>query len=621
MPFTIQSQNSINKNAFFKKIDTISFLLNEGKIKEAEYLTKDIQENINDYDSGTKIEFLYKLGMSYMHVDLCNNAKTILLRAIPFTKDSNNNELKGKFFQLLCYLSIVDYDTPAATKYYELSKKYFNSASNSDSLLKLDLMIADMYIYNKEYKTAITIAKNCYVKSLKLKNTTQILNSYIKIIDCYKITKNYNNILVYAKKGCHYSNGDYKGYYSPFMAAITESFMNLKQYDSAVFYFKKTYNLTLLDKSIMHKLKLFGVNKIGAELYARLKDTKKSIKYLNLCDSGIKNSDDLNEKTEFIFFKATIYEKLGNFNLSLKYINTYLKLKEEIEQKEAHKYLIKYTTLYESIEKEKKINLLKKENQEKENLIYKNNLKRKTMAYSFLLLFVFTVLALFIWHHFNNKKMLIKLENLRFQSVIDAQEIERKRIARDLHDGLGQNICTIKMICSNSFEMNDKNNQKLLDIIDQTYKEIRNISHNMMPNTLISLGLKPAIEEMIKNIEFNSPIKFNFEYDIPDPLDENKSISVYRIIQESISNIIKHSKATEVQIRLVKEKSSHVLLICDNGIGTKNISITNLSNNFKSNFQKKGVGLKNILSRTTMLKGKVYVISDEDQGTTIKIVF
>ncbi len=190
-----------------------------------------------------------------------------------------------------------------------------------------------------------------------------------------------------------------------------------------------------------------------------------------------------------------------------------------------------------------------------------------------------------------------------------------------MHDGLGQNICAIKMICSNSLDLENKSNLKLLHIIDETYEEIRNISHNMMPSVLIKKGLIPAIKEMIEKIEHSSNIFFDFEYDCSNKIEEDVSISIYRIIQESISNIIKHSQATKVKIKLGKERKNHVLLIKDNGIGSKDLSIANLINEPDSKTQKLGIGLKNILSRTKMIKGNIHIDSSVNQGTSLKIFF
>lgn len=617
---TIYSQNDIDKNIFYKKIDTLNIVLQQIKITKANFISAEIQKNIVAFDTNTKLDVLYKLSLSYLHFGFNDEAKKILLKAVPDIKHSNNNELNGKLYKQLCYLGIIEYDILSATKYYELSKIYFSKSTNSNLQFNLDLLIYKMYLYLKKYDTAIKISTTCYVKSLQSKDSTQTINALGALIDCYKATKDYKNVLYYSKKGAKISAANYINSHSYFLEEQASVYINLKYYDSATLFFKKAYKAVAEDISSFHDYKAWRLNKIGAELYALTKNKEISLKYLHRSNQ-YSFQNNLQEESDYLFFKAGIYEKLGDAALALKNLKLYLNLKEEIDKKEAQKYLIKYTSLYESIEKEKKINSLIKENQEKEVLLYKGDLKRKFTLFYFSIVFIFSILSLFIWYSFKTKKIVTTSENLRFQSVIDAQEKERIRIAKDLHDGLGQNICAIKMICSNSLDLEDKANLKLLTIIDATYEEIRTISHNMMPNVLLNNGLVPAIKEMIANIGDSSTIQFDFEYDFPNKIEENVSISIYRILQESISNIIKHSQASTVKIKLGQEKKNHVLLIRDNGIGSKDLSLATIINQSEHTYPKMGIGLKNILSRTTMIKGNIYIDSSDKQGTSLKIIF
>ncbi|WP_445455571.1 tetratricopeptide repeat-containing sensor histidine kinase [Flavobacterium sp. HNIBRBA15423] len=618
--FLIYSQDNIDKNIFYKKIDTLTIALQQNNISKANGISKEIQKNIVLFDTTTKLDILYKLSLSYIHFGFNDEAKNIVLKAIPDIKRSNNNELNGKLYKQLCYIGIIEYDIPSATKYYELSKKHFGKTTNSNLQFNLDLLIYKMYLYLKKYDTAIQISNACYLKSLQLKDSTKSINALAALIDCYKATKDYKNVLTYSRKGVEISATNYINSHSYFLEEQASVYINLKQYDSAKLFFKKAYNAVSKDTTLFHDFKAWRVNKIGAELYAIVKDKEKSLKYLGQSDQ-YKFENNLKEKSEYLFFKAGIYEKLDDLDLALANLKLYLNLKEEIDKKEAQKYLIKYASLHESIEKEKKINSLTKENHEKEVLIYTSDLKRKFVLFYFSMVFIFTLLSLFIWYNFKTKKMISKSENLRFQSIIEAQEKERIRIAKDLHDGLGQNICAIKMICSNSLDLEDKSNLKLLNIIDETYEEIRNISHNMMPNILLNKGLIPAIQEMVANINDSSTIQFDFEYDFPNKIEESVSISIYRILQESISNIIKHSQASTVKIKLGIEKKNHVLVIKDDGIGSKDLCMATLINTSENKSQKLGIGLKNILSRTTMIKGSIYIDSSPKQGTSLKIFF
>ena len=617
---TTYSQSTIDKTIFYKKIDSVTSLLQLIKVTKANFISEEIQKNIISLDTNSKLDILYKLSLSYLHSGFNDEAKKILLKAVTDIKYSKNNELNGKLYKQLCYIGIIEYDIPSATKYYELSKKQFNKTTNSNLQFNLDLLINKMYLNLKKYDIAVKISTNCYLKSLQSRDSTQSINALGALIDSYNAKKEYKNVLTYARKGTAITKNGYMNSYSYFLEEQANVYINLKQYDSAKLFFKRAYHAVSKDTTSFHDFKTWRVNKIGATLYALLNDKKNAIAYLNRANI-YRFGSNLKEESEYLFFKAGIYEKLGASDLAVKNLNKYLYLKEEIDKKEAQKNLIKYTSLYESIEKEKKINALTKENHDKAILIYKSNLKRKFILFYFSILLIFTVLSFLVWHNFKTKKILIKSENVRFQSVIDAQEKERIRIAKDLHDGIGQNICTIKMLCSNSMDLEDKTNLKLLHIIDETYEEIRNISHNMMPNALINNGLIPAINEMIENIGNSSGIQFDFEYDFPNEIEEKVSISLYRILQESISNIIKHSQASTVKIKLKKEKTKHILTIKDNGIGSKDLTMSTILDNSETKSQKLGIGLKNILSRTKMIKGDIYIDSSYKEGTSLIIFF
>ena len=233
-----------------------------------------------------------------------------------------------------------------------------------------------------------------------------------------------------------------------------------------------------------------------------------------------------------------------------------------------------------------------------------------------MLIIIFSTTVGILIYHFTHKcKYVAKQENIRFRAVIEAQEKERKRIAQDLHDSLGQAISSIKVIASilniESVE-EEKKLQKLLNLIDRTYEELRNISHNIMPNTLITLGLVPAIRELVDEINVYPNLKITFsDFGNFKGLNESKAIALYRIIQEALSNIIKHAQATDVVISLKKDKSKLLLSIKDDGVGLNTAEINKVS----------GIGWKNILSRAAIITGEVDLKSEPGKGTHLLIRF
>lgn len=198
------------------------------------------------------------------------------------------------------------------------------------------------------------------------------------------------------------------------------------------------------------------------------------------------------------------------------------------------------------------------------------------------------------------------------QSIIAAEEKERNRIARELHDGIVQQIGATILKSRNAFKKlgiaEEPESSELIKSLEASSTELRSISHQMMPRALEEKGLVSALEELLSDSLHSTNITHSFEHEnIHDRLPKNIEVTLYRITQELIQNIVKHSEATEVNIQLMKTKNQILFLVEDNGVGFQAKS-------------KKGIGLKNIQSRIDMIKGSVN-FNSENSGTltTVKI--
>lgn len=198
--------------------------------------------------------------------------------------------------------------------------------------------------------------------------------------------------------------------------------------------------------------------------------------------------------------------------------------------------------------------------------------------------------------------------------LIDSQEAERQRIASALHDSHGQNLLIINNEIQ-QFVKDNKGTKKQLAQAAKTVKdsisEIREISYGLHPHQLDRLGLKKAIEAMINKIKTSSNIRFDYSiYEIDKLFDKTSEINIYRILQEALNNIVKHSQATEAKIEIKKVFKYIYININDNGIGYDYKTI---------NKEKKGLGLISMMERVKYLNGKINIISHLRKGTNIKI--
>lgn len=205
-----------------------------------------------------------------------------------------------------------------------------------------------------------------------------------------------------------------------------------------------------------------------------------------------------------------------------------------------------------------------------------------------------------------NQALKFSLKEKQMEQMIDAQENERQRLARELHDGIGQSLAALKMQLQ--FDKNPKAIDTTVQRIDIICDEVRSLSHQMMPLVLKENGLESAIEQLVEHNFSASPIKVDFVCSgLERRLPSNIEVNVYRIIQELVSNILRHSKASEVGIQLLKRGKKLVLIVEDDGLG------------FNPTNKADGIGLNNISVRLEALGGNAQIQSSAGEGTYIHI--
>lgn len=198
----------------------------------------------------------------------------------------------------------------------------------------------------------------------------------------------------------------------------------------------------------------------------------------------------------------------------------------------------------------------------------------------------------------------------RLTEMIDWQENERQRLSRELHDSLGQVLLSIKMRIQRAKGKTDNDDTIIFEtnqMLAETVQEVRNISNDLMPSVLVSYGLQGCLRNLCDTLLSASGIRANLETNIENLLPSKTQIYLYRIIQEAINNITKHSGATRVDISLLKSGSDITLVIVDDGIGFDE----------PTSQSGKGQGLINIKERAALLNGTCKIESEIGKGTTI----
>jgi signal transduction histidine kinase len=201
-------------------------------------------------------------------------------------------------------------------------------------------------------------------------------------------------------------------------------------------------------------------------------------------------------------------------------------------------------------------------------------------------------------------------------AVMEAEENERQRIAKDLHDGVGQMMSAAKMNLSAfgnelSFKGEDQklSFERIISLVDESCKEVRTVSHQMMPNLLLKSGLGRAVADFIDKID-RRVLKVHLHTEgLNDRLDSQIEIVVYRVLQECVNNVIKHSGASQLDISIIKDSDGISATIEDNGKGFDAINLN----------KDEGMGLRNMRARVEYVKGSIEFDSTPGNGTVVAI--
>lgn len=275
------------------------------------------------------------------------------------------------------------------------------------------------------------------------------------------------------------------------------------------------------------------------------------------------------------------------------------------------------TAQKETIIKQQELNVINKELQlQKTNRMLASSIGGTIMA---------ILSALLIYVHFRNKKKLHQeqLQTIQkekelqlLQAVMQGEEKERSRIAKDLHDGVAGMLAAVKMhINSIATDMSEvkytEGFQQGMKLLDESSQEVRKTSHNLMPEVLLQHGLDEAVRRYCNNVSNSSRLKLEYDVigDTPRFIDSFE-LSVYRIVQELLNNIVKHSKASEAIVQLSYQPGILTIAIEDNGIGVS-----------KEDGIKDGMGLKSLQSRVKAMNGKIEFESTSGEGFNAYLEF
>lgn len=336
-----------------------------------------------------------------------------------------------------------------------------------------------------------------------------------------------------------------------------------------------------------------------AEIYVLLQDWDNAQKYQR---EALKYSK-LTSLNDWIYLcyklQSEIDEARGDYKSALKNHKLYLTLKDSVYQSEYKGKMAAMSALYDLESKQKTIALLEKAQLMKDGQIQKH---RILLLIGLLLL---VIVILIIW--FVNQRKTEKLREVFAQELIKAQEQERQRISRELHDSVGQNMLFIK---SRLQRLSPEADSQLVQTVDLALEEVRSIAKDLYPNQLEAYGLTSAIDALCELAQESSGVFISSDLQgIDEKLNKEAKINCYRIIQECINNAIKHADATAVRVTSNFQPGKVELVVQDNGKGFDKTLLKSKSPN--------AFGLINMEERIKMLRGKLELETALNKGAKL----
>jgi signal transduction histidine kinase len=391
-----------------------------------------------------------------------------------------------------------------------------------------------------------------------------------------------------------------------------------------------------LDSSVILSENMKNTNAIyysyvnRATLPREIKDFSEALKWLYKADSIPLSTYEYNLKASLYKFMAKDYDSMQIRDTTLtdherfacrdsiiKYLNKHIIYKDSVDKQKQDEKLIGFGTLQTEIEN---FNL-------KEEITTNRNI-------AFLLgglALVFAIIGVLAYSNQQRKrkiaeqeqqleqekvKQLVKEQELQaIDAMISGQEKERERLAGELHDNLGSLMATLKLHFENyKSQVTNPQQEKILNntdtLLDEAYQKVRGMAHARNTGVIAKYGLLPAVESFAAKVGATQKLNIEVSHnDFTDRLENTLELSIFRMIQELITNVIKHARATEIQLQLARHDHYISILIEDNGIGFNASKLP----------QKQGMGLASIKKRVEVKGGSFHIDSTPGHGTTVSI--
>lgn len=515
-------------------------------------------------------KILFNIGLLYQREnEPLQTIEVLVKEAIPVAKKSKDSQELSNLYKLIAVVFYNNEDI-AKTKYYlDLSISTLEHGKSKKNRYNEDLI--ELYLFNVE---VLSVQKKTNEAFEYLQKAEDLLKSY-----------------------------PLKSLYIEYYFAKGSLNQEIKNYEQAISDYDNGVRLSQLNKDSALEQR-FKLMKYEVFILQNKIESAKDL-LLDVFKTGGMNIKD---RAYYSYELSKIYRKLNDFEKAYVYNEQYIQLKDSLSHMFEAEKIADIEAKYNKLENENKIKELTIEKQatllnQRKNMLF-------LLLLSFALICVLTV-TYFIWKNLKNQKKITaqkeinhfqKLNNLKrekeieiMQTMINVEEAERKRVARDLHDSIGSKLSALKIIFANTQNKNDYNDSRINTILETSIAELRQISYNLVPESLLKLGLEKALGDLCFTLRSDTvSIEFH-SYEIDNSMPLTTQTNIFRIVQELLNNALKHSKATQILVSCSQNGNRFYISIEDNGVG---FDISGIEEN-------PGLGIKNIKSRIELLHGSL----------------
>lgn len=648
------------------KVKTLLLLVNELRkydpqvalqyCNDAYILSKDLDYKTGELNSRLKQSYIFQRMGKIDSAILCISDYKLLSESVQDTE-----RIATSYFQLGNLLRTKG-ETYTAYNHFQVCLDLYKRINDTIGIICAYISIGIIHKNLSEFDSAAYYYSKALEVSEQIGYEDGIGSSLISLGKIYIEIKDYQNAINYLKRSIEFNqrsgniHDEALAYENLGIIADEEN-----DQDKAMEYYTKSLEL---NRQIKNEIEVNNLlNNIGI-VYKKQKNYQKALDNFNSAISVFKRENYSSGLISAMINKATVLGLMGKLQEAMKiydscilltlksgerekrretYENIYLTYKQAGDFEKAFDFFEKYHYLNDSIytikknevinnlmlkyEKEKDqstILILENENLVKDLALKKRTNQRNGYLYSGLglvLIFSFT----FIFYRQKSLKdkiiadqKILQLEEekklMAAHAIVNGQEEERKRIANELHDGLGVLLSAAKIQFS-AIKDKSPENQPLIDkaakLIEQAAGDVRKISHNMMPGILTKFGLYEAVEDLFENLNdtrgLNADLKIEGE---TSRMPENKEIMLYRIIQEMVNNTLKHAQAKNIRLKMVIQPNQLTIFYADDGKGF----------DLEEKIISKSFGLTSIQSRVKFINGIIEIKSLPGEGVNFNIV-